>query len=72
VQLDFDPFDARAGPGGRVEHAGASTSVVVEPGRTLALGGLERSRDARGAGLSGAAAARASDERLLVVSVSVE
>jgi type II secretory pathway component HofQ len=73
VQLELFPFEATPAPGGVIQGASAATTVVVEPGRTVALGGVERdaAQSAR-APLGGAARASGSDARVLLVTVEVE
>ena len=72
VHLELAPFDARLSRGA-VEHAGASTTLVVSPGGHVVVGGLAReTSDSAASPLSGASAARAADERVLVIRVDVE
>ena len=42
IELRLRPFDASLRPDGGIERSGADTVLVLEPGRTLALGGLLR------------------------------
>ena len=73
VQLELRPFEARPGPGGSVQQFGAETALEVEPGQTVALGGL--SRESEGSGrdaFGGVGRERASEERVLLVRVELE
>jgi len=73
VELALRPFEGRPGPRGSVRHAGAATTVVVEPGETVVVGSLaRRTRASRRDLLSGAASAESRSERVLLISVGVE
>ncbi len=73
VQLELFPFEASPEGGGAIRGASAATTVVVEPGRTVAFGGI--ARDASGSvrsPVAGAARAAGGEERVLLVTVEVE
>jgi type II secretory pathway component HofQ len=72
VELALVPFDASLRRDGTIAASGAATRLVLEPGRTVAVGGLLRdARDEQGGGpLSGER--RSADESLLLISAEVE
>ncbi len=73
VHLELHPFSARPLPGGAVARSGATTTIVVTPGTTVAVGGIGQSRDVqRREPLRGSRDTRGSDERLLLIRVDVE
>lgn len=73
VQLAIEPFDAQLGRGGSVEFLEAASTLVLEPGRTVALGGTRREATERDTDVfSGAEASRRSDDRVLLLRVEVE
>ena len=73
IELALRPFDARVQADGTVAGTGADTILILDPGRSVALGGILREASDRHAGmLSGAGASNASDESLLVVSAELE
>jgi len=73
VQVAFRPFEGSVDGRGRERFTDAETTVVVEPGETLAIGGLERddaSRDADAFG--GGGSRRVQSETLLLLTVELE
>lgn len=73
VQVDLEPFASRFGRGGRIERSGASTVVNLRPGETVAVGGLDQSRDESDTRLpSGAQRIRSQDDNVLLLRVDVE
>ena len=73
VQVEIAPSDDSVDDRGRVELTGASTTVIVKPGETLALGGISRSSDDHSAGSRVITASeRAKDERVLLLTVDIE
>jgi len=73
VQVEIAPSDDSVDDRGRVELTGASTTVTVKPGETLALGGISRSSDQQSAGSRVITASeRAKDERVLLLTVDIE
>jgi type II secretory pathway component HofQ len=73
VQLELRPFEASPERGGVIRGASAATTLVVEPGRTVALGGIAREEAGSvRSPVSGAARAAGSEERVLLVTVEVE
>jgi type II secretory pathway component GspD/PulD (secretin) len=73
VELALRPFEASVRADGRLTTSGADTIVLLEPGKTVALGGILRESSGRQtSALSGAGASAASDESLLLVTVDVE
>jgi len=73
VHLELRPFEARLQADGRIETSEAATTLVVEPGRTVVIGGSQGSETAAGhAALSQSRREQARDERLLTITVRVE
>jgi type II secretory pathway component GspD/PulD (secretin) len=73
IELALRPFEASVRPNGAITHSGADSVLVLEPGRTIAVGGLLRSaRSERGGALSGGETSDASDESLLLVTAEIE
>ena len=73
VEVEIAPSDDSVDDRGRVELTGASTTVTVKPGETLALGGISRSSDQQSAGSRVITASeRAKDERVLLLTVDIE
>lgn len=73
IELALRPFDASVGRDGSVARSGADTVLVLEPGRTVALGGILRDSRTQGSGaLSGGDSAAEKDESLLLVTAEIE
>jgi len=73
IELSLRPFDASLSRDGSVRRSGADTVLVLEPGRTVALGGILRDARAEGGDtLSGHDASAAADESLLLVTAEIE
>jgi len=73
IELTLRPFDAAVRPDGVITHSSADTVLVLEPGKTLAIGGLLREdRAERSSALSGSGAGDAADESLLLVTAEIE
>jgi type II secretory pathway component GspD/PulD (secretin) len=73
VQVEIAPSDDSVDDRGRVEFTGASATVIVKPGETVALGGITRSGDDRRAGSPVITVSEeARDERVLLLTVQVE
>ena len=72
VELALRPFDASLRRDGAIERTGADTVLVLEPGATVALGGMVREESARQGTFSGGGASGGSRESLLLVTVEVE
>jgi len=73
VQVEIAPTDDSVDDRGRVEFTGATTTVIVNPGETVVLGGISRTSDDHSAGSRMIAASRqARDERVLLLTVDVE
>jgi hypothetical protein len=73
IELALRPFDAQVQRDGSIRHAGMETRIVLEPGRTVALGGILRDAAAeRRSALSGGGETRSSDESLLLVTAEIE
>ena len=72
VELALRPFDASLRRDGAIERSGADTVLVLEPGATVALGGMVREESVRQGTFSGGGASGGSQESLLLVTVEVE
>ena len=72
VRVELQPFEADVRDG-RIRSAEAATTLVISPGETVALGAIDRASTSRGIDLpSGAHAARARGERVLLLGAEVE
>jgi hypothetical protein len=72
VRVAFEPFEGELKRGGRIERSGAATEVTVRPGETVAIGGLEQSRESSSRGLGGAEREQTRQEQVLLLRVEVE
>jgi len=73
IQVELRPIDAQLRAGARVAYSTSGTMVVLEPGKTVALGGLSQDADARSASLAaGTGSSQREDERLLLLTATVE
>jgi hypothetical protein len=73
VQLELRPFEADLRADGRIETADAATTLVVEPGRTVVIAGIDQGRAAASLdAYAGADSTRESDERVLTITARVE
>ncbi|HXK21303.1 MAG TPA: secretin N-terminal domain-containing protein [Myxococcota bacterium] len=73
IELSLRPFDASVARDGTIAHSGASTRIVLEPGRTVALGGILRdAQSEQRSAFSGAGTSRSGDESLLLVTAEIE
>jgi type II secretory pathway component GspD/PulD (secretin) len=73
IELELRSVDStfRAGP--RLAHSTSLNTLVVEPGKTVVLGGLFQDADERSTSLfAGSGSSQRSDERLLVLTATVE
>ena len=71
VRLEIQPFDAQP-EGLAVRYSGASTTLTVDPGATVAIGGITGVRDSSRSGASSTAQVRVTEETVLLVRVEVE
>jgi type II secretory pathway component GspD/PulD (secretin) len=73
IQIELRPLDSQLRAAGRVEYSSAATTVVLEPGRTVALAGLSRAADAGSASFAArAGSSQRGDESLLLLTAKVE
>jgi len=73
VQVDLAAFAGRLGRGATVERTHASTLVVLTPGETMAVAGIDRSRRVEEASaLSGVGSESHHDEALLLLRADIE
>jgi len=73
VRLDLRPFQGSLRPGGVVERASAETTLVVEPGRTVVVGGMTRTTERSGRSRTGGfARSTGRREEVLLLTVTLE
>jgi hypothetical protein len=73
VQVEIIPEQASLEPGGRVAFMGASATVTLKPGETIALAGVEASQSSAARGVPEATASRrSSHSRVLLLRAEVE
>jgi type II secretory pathway component GspD/PulD (secretin) len=73
IELRLRPFDASVRADGSIAGTGAETIVMLDPGRSVAVGGILRDASARSGGaLSGGGASAGSEQTLLIVTADVE
>jgi type II secretory pathway component HofQ len=72
VRVALLPFEGELARGGAIHSRGAATEVTVEPGETIALGGLEQSQERSTRGLGGAASEQRYEEWVLLLRVELE
>jgi Flp pilus assembly secretin CpaC len=73
IELTLRPFEASVRADGSVSHQGADTVLLLEAGRTLAVGGLLREAQGSSSGaLSGGERSDERDESLLLVRAEIE
>ena len=67
------PFDASVGRDGTIAHSSSSTRIVLEPGRTVALGGILRdAQSEQRSAFSGASSSRGGDESVLLLTAEIQ
>jgi type II secretory pathway component HofQ len=73
VHLELRPFEARFRGDGSIQTTEAATTLVVEPGTTLVIGGLRRAQSAASLDANaGVQADRASEEQVLTITARIE
>jgi len=73
VLLELRPFEARFRADGRIETSEAVTTLIVEPGKTVVIGGLSGAQGAANLdALAGAERERTRDERVLTITARIE
>jgi len=72
VRLEVEPVDESLAPRGSTAFTRGATTVVVEPGETVALGGISSSDVGRSVGTSGVGSRSASGENVWLLRVEVE
>jgi len=73
IQLELQPIDSQLRAGNRLETSASSTTLVLEPGKTVAVGGLFQNADQRSATFaSSAGSGQRGDERILLLTARVE
>lgn len=73
VRVELVPFDASMVRGGAVRSNEAATTVVIEPGSTVAVGGIQRAGASRRVDVpTGARAERSREDLVLLLSAEVD
>jgi type II secretory pathway component GspD/PulD (secretin) len=72
IELALFPFDAQLTPSGAIRGRSADTVIVVEPGETVAIGGLTQSTARSSTGLGGATRTEQTEDLLLLVTANLE
>jgi type II secretory pathway component GspD/PulD (secretin) len=73
VLLELRPFEARFQRDGRIETSEASTTLTLEPGKTVVIGGLSAAQGAASLdAFAGAESSRTRDERVLTITARIE
>lgn len=72
VRVEIQSFEGALEPGGVIRHSGAATEITIEPGETVAIGGLEQEREQRSRGLGGVAEEKRYEDQVLLLRVEVE
>jgi len=71
IEIALRPFSGELTPEGNVTFREADTVVLVEPGETVAIGGLTRTADRGSAGLSGTDQSERSEEELMLLTAEI-
>jgi len=72
VRVSLEPFEGALQRGGAIRTSGAATELVLEPGETVAVGGLSAPSEQRRGGTGGAAREERYADWLLLLRVEVE
>ena len=72
VRLELRPYGAQPAADGTIAVQGAETVVVVRPGETVVVGGIQQAVDMRMQGSRGVANRRGTDRRVLLVTVATD
>jgi len=73
IQIELRPIDSQLRAAGRVEYSSAVTTLVLDPGKTVAVAGLSRTAEAGSASFaSRAGSSQRGDESLLLLTARVE
>jgi type II secretory pathway component GspD/PulD (secretin) len=72
IELELRALDSTLQPGPRVARSTSLNTLVVEPGKTVVLGGLYQNADARSTSLAASGSSERRDERLLLLTATVE
>ncbi len=72
VRVEIQGFEGAPQRGGVIQSRGAATEVTVEPGETIAIGGLEQEREQRTRGLGGGGSEKGYEDWVLLLRVEVE
>jgi hypothetical protein len=72
VRVALQPFEGSLGRGGAIQSSGAATEVTVEPGETVAIGGLTRPSEQRTRGTDGVASEARHEDWVLLLRAEVE
>lgn len=72
VRVQIQPFEGELERGGTIRTSGAATEITVEPGATVAIGGITQSREQRSRSLGGASREESSEDWVLLLRAEVE
>lgn len=72
VRVSLQPFEGAVERGGAIRSSGAATEVTVTPGATVAIGGLQQSREQRSRSLGGGSNEKSYEDWVLLLRVEVE
>jgi type II secretory pathway component HofQ len=72
VRVEIRPFEGRPEAGGAIRTGGAATEITVEPGATVAIGGITQSGAGSSRGLAGAERRERSEDWVLLLRAEVE
>jgi hypothetical protein len=72
VRVALQPFEGALERGGAIRSSGAATEVTVQPGETIAIGGITQEREQRSRGLGGAANEKGYEDWVLLLRAELE
>jgi len=72
VRVEIQPFEGALERGGAIRRSGAATEITVQPGETVAIGGITQSGERRSRGLGGASREETHEEWVLLLRTEVE
>jgi type II secretory pathway component HofQ len=72
VRVEIQPFEGALERGGAIRRGGAAPEITVQPGETVAIGGITQSGEQRSRGLGGASREETREEWVLLLRTEVE
>ena len=72
VRVQIQPFEGELQRGGTIRSSGAATEITVQPGETVAIGGITQSGEQRSRGLGGASREERYEDWVLLLRTEVE